>query len=1134
MKNSRKVMSASGIGIFLLFLVRASALLGQMPTATILGNVTDSTGATVPEAALTARNLETGQSRTMTTAADGSYRFSALPVGKYEVRAEKSGFQTGVRTGLTLTVAQEAVVNFTLQVGSTSEQIVVSSEAPQVNTTSGSLGNLVDEQNVADLPLNGRNYIDLTLLQPGITQHRNLGPNPSNAGLWYSSNGAPVHSNNYLLDGARMNNLQGVNGSSAAGYTLGVDGIREYRIVTNNFSAEYGMSMGSQVVAVSKGGTNNWHGDAFDYLRNSVLDARNFFDAPPSIIGHRLPEFQRNDFGAALGGPIQKDKTFFYATYEGVRQRQGLTTVDTVPGAGCHGPAGATITNVACPQLGAIPSVTVSPVIAPILNNAYPVPNLPGNEFTYPFTAPTRDDNGQIRVDHTFSTKDSLFARYTIDDAEQFSAVAATSGPFSYPGFTMDMLSRSQYLTLAENHIFSPSLLNTASMSYSRTAPRVYSTNPFVGPQYAFMPGNSYFNGNMLGDINIGGISNLGNFITSPTYLPQNIYTWSDDLFYTHGKHSLKFGTLINRFQQMDYTARLNMGLVAFPNVASFLTAGSTIPSIVQTSLLPGSTTNRDYRSTTLGFYAQDDYRATSRLTLNLGLRYEFMTQLHEKNGLQAAIVDPRMDATPTVGIPFKNPTLHNFSPRLGFAWDVMGDGKTSVRGGFAMLYDLTPYGTAFDVMQTDAPPFAASPAFLNQPLTIPFSFPAPNASTPYTLSGFNSLVSNHALLPDAALFDYNIASQHILDYNLSIDRQLPFSTTLSIAYAGSKGLNLMSRRDVNPAIPGGIPSGGSCIPRPAGQPVNLTSMVDGNATACWLGTETRLNPYWGSIMLQTDGAFSVYNALEVTVTKKLSRGLQLQSAYTYSKLMDNAQAEAPAEMDSGPVYPVDPFHPKLDYAPSAYDATHNWRLSGLYQFPKLSGKSELVSKIVNGWQVAGILSLQSGYPFDVTMLAQRSRSGVFDSANNLDRPDLATGRNAYNITHGVSTGNGVNACPTAGQPLGTPNLWFDPCAFLVQPLGFLGNAPRNFLRGPGLEDVDFSMIKDTAFPRLGEGRTLEFRAEMFNVLNHPNFGMPGNLSAYSGFGPSAANVPFANAGVILSTYPATSRQIQFALKFLF
>src|SRR3990172_24926 len=337
------------VGVF------ASVMFAQLPTATILGVVKDATGAVVPDAALTATNVETGQTRTGVSAGDGSYRFSALPVGNYEVRAEHAGFQTAIRSGLTLTISQEAVINFTLEVGAVTQTVAVTAEAPLVNTTSGSLGGLVDEQKVADLPLNGRNYIDMTRLQPGVTQHRNVGANPNSGGLWYSSNGAPVYSNNYILDGAPMLTLLGANSASLAGGTMGIDGIREFRVVTNAFSAEYGLRMGSQVVLVSKNGTNDFHGSVLEYLRNSALDARNFFDYKTSATGSdfRLPPYKRNQFGASFGGPINRDKTFFHAVYEGLRQRLGLTIVDNVMGAGCHGPAGATITSAACPQLGA-------------------------------------------------------------------------------------------------------------------------------------------------------------------------------------------------------------------------------------------------------------------------------------------------------------------------------------------------------------------------------------------------------------------------------------------------------------------------------------------------------------------------------------------------------------------------------------------------------------------------------------------------------------------------------------------------------------------------------------------------------------------------------------------------------------
>src|SRR2546426_9403149 len=386
--NALKMLQVIALCVSLLTMERLA--MSQLPTATILGAVKDSTGAVLPGASITAKNLETGLTRAAVGAEDGSYRLSALPVGAYEVRVELPGFRTEVRSGLTLTVSQEAVVNFTLQPGALEQTVVVTEEAPLVNTTSGSLGGLVDERKVAELPLNGRNFMDLTLLQPGITQQRNLGVAASTVGLWFSSNGAPLRSNNYLLDGGIMTNL--TNGTSAGqdGSTLGIEGIREYRVITNSFSAEYGMTMGSQVMVVTKGGTNTLHGSLFEYFRSSALDARNFFDYKTAASNRRLPPFTRNQFGGSLGGPIKKDKTFFFGVYEGLRHRFGVTTVSQTIGAGCHGPAGAVITNTACPQLGSVPSATISPVTAPILDLFSP-PNLPKDQFTFPFTQPTRD-----------------------------------------------------------------------------------------------------------------------------------------------------------------------------------------------------------------------------------------------------------------------------------------------------------------------------------------------------------------------------------------------------------------------------------------------------------------------------------------------------------------------------------------------------------------------------------------------------------------------------------------------------------------------------------------------------------------------------------------------------------------------
>lgn len=366
----------------------------------------------------------------------------------------------------------------------------------------------------------------------------------------------------------------------------------------------------------------------------------------------------------------------------------------------------------------------------------------------------------------------------------------------------------------------------------------------------------------------------------------------------------------------------------------------------------------------------------------------------------------------------------------------------------------------------------------------------------------------------------------------------MPFSIALSVAYAGSRGIDLLGTRDGNPRIPAGAPVNGVCQPLPSGQTANLSSMVDGSATACWAPTVLGVNPnhFYNpnipfSISLISAPANSFYNALQFGLAKRLSRGLQFQSSYTWSKLTDNAQAEATQVVSSSPVQPTDAFHNWTDYGPSVFDVTQNWRFNTIYQLPQLSGKTGLLPTVVNGWQMSGILTVETGYPFTVNMQTNRSASGAFVSLANLDRPDFAPGRNPYNITHGVSTSNGIDPCPTAGQALGTPNLWYDPCGFLIPAAGFLGNTGRNILRGPGLTNLDFSLVKNTAVHRLGEKGNLEFRAEFFNILNHPNFDIPAR-TVYAGTANTQA--PIGNAGQITTTLGTFSRQIQLALKVMF
>ena len=1041
-KATEMILRRINRGLFsclLLLGLETAVAFAQLPTATILGTVKDSSGAVIPQAAVSVRNVETGMTRTDRSGADGSYRFVALPVGSYEVRAEQAGFRTEVRSGVTLAVGQEAVVHFALQVGAIEQTVEVTGEAPLVNTTSGALGGLVGEQQVSDLPLNGRNYVNLTLLQPGVVQHRQNTISALGAGTWFSANGAPPRSNFYMLDGAPIVNAWGGTTSSATSTTLGIEGIREWRVVTNSFSAEYGMRMGSQMTIVSKGGTNSFHGSLFEYLRNSALDARNFFDYKTAVVAWRLPPYRRNQYGASAGGPLRTDKAFFFATYEGLKERLGLTNVLNVI------PPADKVDGGRVPQIHSL----IKPLLA-----LYPDPNLSGNRYAFPTTQTSDENYGQVRGDYIFSTNDMVFARYTIDDA-------AGADPLEYPGIKRLRDSRMHFVTASNTHTFSPILLGTFRFSFSRSWLKVDSRSGISGPQYSFVPGQE------IGVINIGGVTKLGPDLQTPNGHRQNVYSWSGDLFYTKGRHSLKFGSLINRYAPMFVQGgSTTYGNLTFTDLTTFLSAR---PSEVS-AITPGSIRGRTYGFNTLGFYLHDDLRVKSNLTFNLGLRYEFQTDITEVNGHGSSLRDVQRDAAFTGGLPFANPSLRNISPRFGFAWDVRGDGKTALRGGFGLLYDIGNWGSPLLITSVASPPLSTASTVRNPAsFSIPLTFPPEAAGK------------------SVRTMDYHIQQPHMLHYNLTVERQLPFDMAVSLAYGGSRGLNLIQSPAGNPTFPQIFPDG-----RPF-----------------WTGREPRRNPNWDDITFITGAGNSWYNSLQFVLTKRLSQGLQFQSAYTWAKVIDEKTGHSGDDSGGSPQTIRDPLHRKTQKGLADFNAAHTWRLNAIYRLPERSALGAFWGKMLNGWWMSGILTTQTGLPFTATLASNRSRSQL--GASGVDHPDLNVGRKNDNII------------------LGGPDRYFDPLAFSIPAAGFLGTAGRNILSGPGVANLDFSLVKDTALGFLGESGKLEFRAEFFNLLNRANFFRP-NALVYAARVDGEA--PLAAAGRISRT-DTTSRQIQLALKVL-
>jgi hypothetical protein len=1009
----------------------------QITAATVSGVLADETGGVLPGVGVTLKNVETGLTRSVVTGGDGSYNLPGLPPGMYEARASLPGFTPAVRSGIQLAVGQQASLNLTLKVGLT-EMVIVGGAPALVDTKSSSLSAVVDEKAIEELPLNGRNFIELALLQPGVVAFSMRGAGSlTSRGQQININGANGRANSYLLDGANMSSYAGVAVSTAVDTTLGVDMIQEFRVVTNAFSADYGRAMGGVISVVTKSGTNQPHGSGFEFFRNSAMDARNFFD-----VAAPLP-FERHQLGLTAGGPIRKDRTFFFGGAERLAESLGLTKPTTVPSAAAR--AG---------QLWPI-----NPVVRPYLA-LYPLPNGPELDgglaaFTFPFDQTTRETLAQVRIDHSFSSANSMFARYTIDDASR-------GLPTSYPRFSNDQKSRSHWLTIEEKRTLSAALLNTARFSYSRVKLGQLVVNEGVGPELAFVPGQA-----TIGEISVGGMDVLGPTRNNPSNNDIEYFTLSNDLAYSKGRHFLKAGVLVERVRTDALTSTNLRGRFVFTNLEKFL-AGS--PSRF-TGVLPGAQVERSRRNTMFGVYVQDDLTLHARLTLNFGLRYEFYTVPNDTNGRDSSLRNPMTDKDFTVGPIFENPSLKNLGPRVGFAWDVSGDGKTSVRGGAGVYYDTDgTFNTAL-LAATFSPPFAVS---VN----------VPNPTFPHPSFERNTDRAARAL-------DYHIRQPHMLTGHIGLEREVLPNLVLRAGYAGSRGYNLAQAIEGNPAIPQILPDGSKFFaPNAASQ-----------------------NPNWASIDFRTTGGRSWSNALQLGATKRFSRGVRWQASYTLGKVIDETQGQVGVDATNSSVFPQDPIDPRNDRGPADFDVRHVLTMNATWDLPLGEQLTGLAGAFARGWQINGLGAVRSGVPFSPSIVAgvNWSRSGnVANGAEN--RP---------NVRPGVSPEDIV---------LGGPNLYFDPNAFVLQPAGFLGNAGRNMLRGPGFVNVDLSAVKHHSWHLAHKGGAIEFRVEAFNVFNRPNFSIP-NRVVFAGDHEGEAPLP--TAGRITST-ANDARQVQLGVKIRF
>lgn len=773
MRNLRsKIRSgATHAGLLLALLAPGPVLLGQT-AGSLTGHARTADGLALAHVKVTAVNAGTAARRETTTAGDGRYVFAALAPGLYDLRAEASGFRLLKRTGVPVTVAETVVADLTMELGPLEQEITVTAQPPLVNTKTSELSYLVEEGAIGTLPLNGRNYTDLALLQPGVVAypHRDGGSVVAH-GLGISANGQDYRSNVYLLDGTPMNDFTNGPAGSAASTVLGMETIREFRVETNVYSAEFGRNFGGQINALTKSGTNSLHGSLYAYHRNDNMDARNFFDRTGR------PEFKRNQYGVSLGGPLKRDKAFLFAGYEGLRERLGRTITAVVPDANAH--AGL------APSGGQLVNTGVNPAVAPYLNEM-PLPNAGDiggglGRYTFGFGQTLRQDFGQIRYDHNLGDDGQFFARYTTDDASQ-------RLPVELPQFPRFFESRNQFFTAEYTRPLSSRALNTLRAGFSRTrvgqdvqANTATALRPFVSTR------------SLVGNIDIGGASRFGPQTSVNVKLTQNVTTLEDHVSLIRGRHTLKLGGLFEHYQDNMQNPTFSLGIYTFSDVRAFLENRP----LRFLGLGPEGAIDRYWRFDLLGVFVQDAWAVTPRLTLNLGLRYEASTMPIEKYGRDSALPDLLAPA-PVTGRLYSNPPRRNFSPRFGFAWDPTGLGRTSIRGGYGWFINTNNQQNL--IVTVTNPP--ATPRFV---ITNNVTFPNPP---------FDRGVGN-TMRP----IEWNIKNPNLHMWNLNVQRELPGQFVLTLGYAGARGVHLMRNTDINTPAPARLEDGrlfwAAGLPRP-------------------------------------------------------------------------------------------------------------------------------------------------------------------------------------------------------------------------------------------------------------------------------------------------------------------------------